>query len=386
MKLGPKALLPLAVLVGALAASAALVAARPIPVATPREEPLPVVAVVTAAPGMQRMRVRSQGTVEPRTENELVAEVPGRLVWVSPALESGSFFAADEVLARIEAADYEIARERAAAALARAQSQRRLAEANLERSQALRAADAVSPAAFDQAEGQAAVAAANELEARAALRQADLELSRTEVRAPFAGRVRAMHTDVGQQVARGAPLASVFAVDWAELRLPLRREELALLELPLVPSAEDPEAPRVLLHGATASGRRHTWEGRVIRAEGALDPGTRLAHLVARIADPYGLESGAPPLSVGLFVEAEILGPEQPGVVALPRSALHGPDQVTIVDAEERLHSRPVELLRVDGETVFVLAGLAAGERVAVRPPSAFAEGMAVRIGEALAP
>jgi RND family efflux transporter MFP subunit len=386
MKLGPKALLPLAVLVGALAASAALVAARPIPVATPREEPLPVVAVVTAAPGMQRMRVRSQGTVEPRTENELVAEVPGRLVWVSPALESGSFFAADEVLARIEAADYEIARERAAAALARAQSQRRLAEANLERSQALRAADAVSPAAFDQAEGQAAVAAANELEARAALRQADLELSRTEVRAPFAGRVRAMHTDVGQQVARGAPLASVFAVDWAELRLPLRREELALLELPLVPSAEDPEAPRVLLHGATASGRRHTWEGWVIRAEGALDPGTRLAHLVARIADPYGLESGAPPLSVGLFVEAEILGPEQPGVVALPRSALHGPDQVTIVDAEERLHSRPVELLRVDGETVFVLAGLAAGERVAVRPPSAFAEGMAVRIGEALAP
>ena len=386
MKLGPKALLPLAVMVGALAASAALVVARPIPRATPREEPLPVVAVVTAAPGVQRMRVRSQGTVEPRTENELVAEVPGRLVWVSPAIESGSFFSADEVLARIEAADYDIARERAAAALARAQSQRRLAEANLERSQALRAADAVSPAAFDQAEGQAAVAAANELEARAALRQADLELSRTEVRAPFAGRVRAMHADVGQQVARGAALASVFAVDWAELRLPLRREELALLELPLVPSAEDPEAPRVLLHGATASGRRHTWEGRVIRAEGALDPGTRLAHLVARIADPYGLESGAPPLSVGLFVEAEILGPEQPGVVALPRSALHGPDQVTIVDAEERLHSRAVELLRVDGEMVFVLAGLAAGERVAVRPPSAFAEGMAVRIGEALAP
>jgi RND family efflux transporter MFP subunit len=335
---------------------------------------------------MQRMRVRSQGTVEPRTENELVAEVPGRLVWVSPALESGSFFAADEVLARIEAADYEIARERAAAALARARSQRRLAQANLERSQALRAADAVSPAAFDQAEGQAAVAVANELEARAALRQADLELSRTEVRAPFTGRVRSKHTDVGQSVARGAPLASVFAVDWAELRLPLRREELALLELPLVPSAEDSEAPQVLLHGETSSGRRHSWEGRVVRAEGALDPGTRLAHLVARVADPYGLESGAPPLSVGLFVEAEILGPEQHGVVALPRSALSEADRVTIVDAEERLHSRAVELLRVDGETVYVQAGLAAGERVAVRPPGAFVEGMAVRIGEALAP
>jgi RND family efflux transporter MFP subunit len=386
MKFGPKALLPLAVLVGALAASAALVVARPIPVATPREEPLPVVAVVTVAPGAQRMRVRSQGTVEPRTENELVAEVPGRLVWVSPALESGSFFAADEVLARIEAADYEITRERAVAALARARSQRRLALANLVRSESLRAADAVSPAAFDQAEGQAAVAAANELEARAALRQADLELSRTEVRAPFAGRVRAKHTDVGQHVARGAPLASVYAVDWAELRLPLRREELALLELPLVPPAETALAPRVLLHGATPSGRGHIWEGHVVRAEGALDPGTRLAHLVARVADPYGLESGAPPLSVGLFVEAEILGPEQRDVVALPRSVLRGTGQVTVVDAEERLRSRDVELLRIDGETAYVVAGLAAGERVAVRSPGEFVEGMAVRVGEALAP
>jgi RND family efflux transporter MFP subunit len=385
MKFGPKALLPLAVLVGALAASAALVVARPIPVATPREEPLPVVAVVPVAPGPQRMRVRSQGTVQPRTENELAAEVPGRLVWVSPALESGRFFAADEVLARIEPADYEIARERAAAALARARSQRQLAEANLARSEALRAADAVSSAAFDQAEGQAAVAAANELEARAALRQADLELSRTEVRAPFAGRVRAKHADVGQQVARGASLASVFAVDWAEVRLPLRREELALLDLPLIPSAEA-AAPTILLHGATAAGRRHTWEGRVVGAEGALDPGTRLAHLVARVADPYGLESGEPPLSVGLFVEAEILGPEHRDVVALPRSALRGSDRVTVVDRDGRLHSRSVELLRIDGETAFVSAGLAAGDRVAARTPGAFVEGMAVQVGEALAP
>ncbi|MEN8159410.1 MAG: efflux RND transporter periplasmic adaptor subunit, partial [Myxococcota bacterium] len=296
-----------------------------------------------------------------------------------------SFFEADEVLARIETADYEIACERAKAALARARSQHRLAEASLQRSQALRAAGAVSAAAFDQVEAQASVAAANELEARAALRQAELELSRTEVRAPFAGRVRTKQADVGQLVARGAPLASLFAVDWAEVRLPVRSEELALLELPLVPDAEGSVTPRVRLHG-TSSGRPHTWAGRVIRAEGALDPGTRLAHVVARVADPYGLESDAPPLSVGLFVEAEILGPELAEVVALPRSALRGADAVTLLDAEERLVSRTVELLRVDGETAFVLAGLVAGERVAVRPPSAFVEGMTVRVGEALLP
>jgi RND family efflux transporter MFP subunit len=380
MTLGPKALVPAAVLVGALALSAALVVARPVPEAQAVAEHRPVVSVVSVTPRPERMRVRTQGTVEPRTENELVAEVGGRLVWVSPALESGSFFSAGEPLARIEAADYEIARERARAALERARSQRRLAEASLGRSRALFAAGAASPAANDQAESNASIAAANEREAEAALRQAELELSRTELRAPFAGRVREKTADVGQLLARGARLASIFAVDFAELRLPIPSEELAFLDLP-----EDPaDAAWVELRGAFA-GRTHVWRGRLVRAEGALDPRTRLVHVVARVEDPYGLASGTPPLAVGLFVEAEIEGRELPAVVALPRGALRGHDEVVVVDAEERLASRRVEVVRSDGETVFVAAGLAAGERVVTRVPSAFVEGMSVRVAEALA-
>jgi RND family efflux transporter MFP subunit len=380
MTLGPKALVPAAVLVGALALSAALVVARPVPEAQAVAEHRPVVSVVSVTPRPERMRVRTQGTVEPRTENELVAEVGGRLVWVSPALESGSFFAAGEPLARIEAADYEIARERARAALERARSQRRLAEASLGRSRALFAAGAASPAANDQAESNASIAAANEREAEAALRQAELELSRTELRAPFAGRVREKTADVGQLLARGARLASIFAVDFAELRLPIPSEELAFLDLP-----EDPaDAAWVELRGAFA-GRTHVWRGRLVRAEGALDPRTRLVHVVARVEDPYGLASGTPPLAVGLFVEAEIEGRELPAVVALPRGALRGHDEVVVVDAEERLASRRVEVVRSDGETVFVAGGLAAGERVVTRVPSAFVEGMSVRVAEALA-
>ena len=380
MTLGPKALLPAAVLVGSLALSAALVVARPVPEAQGIEAQRPVVAVVEAAPRPERMRVRSQGTVEPRTENELVAEVAGRLVWTSPALEAGSFFARDEVLARIEAVDYEIALERARAARERARSQRRLAAASLARSRALFEAGAASPAAHDQAESNAAIAAANEREAEAALRQAELELARTELRAPFAGRVREKRVDAGQLVARGAALASVFAVDWAEVRLPIPSEELAFLEL--ASDAQPGEAaPRVEFRGAFA-GRTHAWQGRLVRVEAALDPRTRLAHVVARVADPYGLESGAPPLAVGLFVEAEIAGRELGDVVALPRGALRG-GGVVVVDAADTLRGRAVEVLRIEGETAFV-SGLAAGERVVARVPSTFVEGMAVRVGEAL--
>jgi RND family efflux transporter MFP subunit len=381
MKLGPKALLPAAVLVGSLALSVALVVARPVPEAQGALEHRPVVAVVPAAPGAFRMLVRAQGTVEPRTENELVAEVGGRLAWVSPALETGSFFAAGEVLARIEPADYEIAAERARAALERTRSQRKLAEASLARSRALREAGAASEAAHDQAESVAAIAAANQREAEAALRQAELELARTELRVPFAGRVREKKADVGQHVARGAPLASVFAVDWAELRLPIQSDELAFLDLPRAPAAVD-AGPVVRLSGHYA-GRRHTWSGRVVRAEGALDPRTRLVHVVARVEDPYGLVSGLPPLEVGLFVEAEIEGREVPGAVRLPRGALRGDGEVVVVGPDATLRTRRIEVLRIDGETLFVAGGLAAGDRVVARVPSTFVEGMKVRVAEA---
>jgi RND family efflux transporter MFP subunit len=382
MRFGPKALVPAAVLVGALALSAALVVARPVPEAQAIAAARPVVAVVAVAPRPERMRVRTQGTLEPRTELELVAEVSGRLVWASPALEAGSFFAAGEVLARIEPADYEIARARASAALERARSQRELAAASRARSRALFEAGAASPASRDQVESQYAIALANEREAEAALQQAELELSRTELVAPFAGRVRERGAQVGQLVARGAKLARVFAVDWAELRLPIRSEELAFLELPARPDADPDSAPLVELRGAYG-GRAHTWQGRLVRAEGALDPRTRLVHVVARIADPYGLATGAPPLAIGLFVEAEILGRELPRVVALPRGALRGEHEVVVVGEDDALRARRVEVLRIDGETVYVAAGLAAGERVAARVPSTFVEGMPVRVAEA---
>ena len=384
MKLGPKALLPALVLVGSLAASAALVVARPSPEPQAQLERLPVVSVVSAAPAAERMLVHAQGTLEPRTENELVAEVGGRLAWLSPAFESGSFFAANEPLARIEAADYEIALERARAALERARSQRKLADASLARSRALREAGAASLAAHDQAESNAAIAAANERDAAAALRQAELELARTELRVPFAGRVRDKKVDVGQLVARGAALASVFAVDFAELRLPISSEELAYLELPPAAEATAGAGPLVRIRGAFA-GRAHTWSGRIVRVEGALDPRTRLAHVVARVEDPYGLASGAPPLTMGLFVEAEIEGREVASAVRLPRGALRGSAEVVIVDSGSKLRARPVEVLRMDGDVLTVGAGLSAGERVVARVPSSFVEGMQVRVAEPLA-
>jgi RND family efflux transporter MFP subunit len=179
-----------------------------------------------------QLRIEARGSVVPRTESELVAEVAGRITWVSPALAAGGFLEAGEPLLRIDPSDYELGLERARAALERAESELALAGAGLERKRTLADRGVTSRAVLDEATSHQRVAAAARREAQAAVRQAQRDLERTEVKAPFEGRVREKRVDVGQFVGRGAPVARVYAVDYAEVRLPLPDREAAYVDLP----------------------------------------------------------------------------------------------------------------------------------------------------------
>ena len=153
---------------------------------------------------------------------------------------------------------------------------------------------------------------ANRLEAEASLTQAGHDLQRTKVKAPFAGRIRNKYVDVGQFVNRGNPVARIYAVDYAEVRLPIPDDAAAFVDLPIDYRGEGGEAPqpKVVLT-ADFGGEQFSWNGRIVRTEGELDPRTRMIHAVARVEDPYGRgdDPNRPPFAVGLFVEAEIEGP-----------------------------------------------------------------------------
>ena len=398
MKLGPKVLWPALALLAGLVATTALVVARPTADAREITEDVPVVRVLDVAPAGARMTVTAQGSVEPRTESDLVSEVGGRVVWTSPALDEGGAFMAGDVLVRIEPRDYETARERARAAVERAESQLSLAKASHARRRSLHDAGASSPAALEEADNNARIAAANLREARAALSQAELDLERTEVRAPFDGRVRSEEAVVGQFVGRGAQLARIYASDFAEVRLPLTSDDLAFLDLPspaartasdaaeansadLADSSDPTAGSRVTLRGRFA-GADHAWEGTLVRSEGALDPRTRMLNVVARVRDPFVARGERPALSVGLFVTAEIEGRLFDGLVPLPRAAVRDGGQVLIVDSDSRLRFRSVDVLRTDGEHAFIRSGLAAGDRVCVTAPAAVVDGMRVAVAE----
>jgi RND family efflux transporter MFP subunit len=352
----------------------------PDPARRPVAAPPPLVRVVDVAPGPHRFRVRTHGTVAPRTESELVTEVSGRVVWTSPALAAGGFFEAGERLLEIDRRDYTNAVARARAQQERAASELELATVELERRQALAEREIASPPDLDRARNKARVAGATLSEARAALEQARLDLERTRILAPFAGRVHHKRVDVGQFVQRGTPAARVYAVDFAEVRLPVRDADLAFLDLSMDYREESgaAEGPEVLLR-ADFAGRRHLWRARVVRTEGEIDPATRMLHLVARVADPYARHDGRPALALGLFVEAEILGRVLTDALMVPRSAVHEGGRIWLVDTTDRLRVRSAEVLRNEGETAVLRALLAPGERLCLSNVARPVEGMPVR-------
>jgi RND family efflux transporter MFP subunit len=378
-----KLLLPIGILGLGLLGMVVLLSTGPRAEQRPTDAPAPLVRVIDVALEDVQLEVATQGTVAPRTESDLVPEVSGPVVWVSPSLVSGGFFDEGEPLLRIDPRDYEVALERARANVARARSEHKRAKKELERSRGLAERNFASEAQLDNAENAERVTAAVLREARAALAQAERNLERTKISAPFTGRVREERVDVGQFVNRGAPIAKVYAVDYAEVRLPIADEELAYLDLPLFQrdGVETQEGPEVRLH-ARFAGAERTWTGRVVRTEGEIDPRSRMVHVVARIQDPYGSDGARAraPLAVGLFVEAEILGNTVEGVAVLPRAALRGDDQVWIVDAESRLRFRTIEPLRSTRSEVVVRSGLSSGERVCVSPLETVVDGMRVRV------
>lgn len=386
-RLALKILLPILVLATGGWAAKMLIDSYEKPEALPVVIQPPLVHAFTAEVSNQRLVVHAEGTVAPRTESQLVAEVSGRIVEVSPSLAAGGFFEAGETLLRIEPREYELAVTRSRAAIE--QAKLRLTTERETAAVARMEWDALGkgePSSLLFREPQIAEAEASLEAANAALQQAEYDLERTVVLAPFLGRVRAKQVGVGQFVQRGMQVATLYSVDVAEVRLPIPDAELEFCNLPLAyrDGAETASGPRVRL-SARFAGREHVWNGRIVRTEGEIDPRTRMVNAIAQVQDPYrrGGNAGRPPLAVGMFVQAAIDGVLARGVVKAPRAALRGDSTVYVVDDRDRLAFREVDILRREREHVLIRDGVAAGERICVSPLEAAVHGMQVRVAPA---
>jgi len=380
-----KHVLPAVVVLAGIGLIGSAVVFKPSPDTKPPAPILPVVEVMEAVSQPVTLEARSQGIVQSRTETLLIAEVTGRIQSISNSFFAGGYFREGDALVEIDPVDYR-------ANLAMAKS--RLAEARLAYEQEKALADQAREdwESLDRGPASDLTLRKPQLErakalleaAEASVEIAERDLERTIVRAPYDGRIREKHADVGQMVAaRQTQLARIYSTDTAEIRLPISLRDLEYLDLPEAYSnrSSDSDKPKVTI-SANYGGRQHQWEGVIDRTEGAIDPRTRLTYAVAKVVNPYERDpqSDRPPLKVGLFVEASIQGKSIGDAFRIPRKALRNNDTVYVVSPENRIVFKDVKVYKTDTESAVITEGLEDGDQICLTPLEYAVMGMQVEI------
>ena len=374
-----RVLLPIGILVMSLVVAVILVRS-PTRIEESAPEIIPIsVRVAEVQAQSLILTVNSQGKAQAARQASVSANVQGPVAWVSPSLEAGAFVTEGEPLLRLETSDFDNAVARSQATQTQAKAEAEFAAADLGRVGELAAKRLASEAEMQNAQRAATVTAARLADAEAALTQAQLDAERAVLRAPFNAIVATREVELGQFVNRAQSIAVLFDADSVDVRVPLAIRQLGYLDVPIGFRGEfdSAQAPEVELSGNYA-GQTYSWRGKLLRTEATIDPNSNTVQSIIRVQQPAA-GSDSIPLPIGLFVEATIQGRKLDNIIALPRSVIRNNSQVLVVDAENKMYYRDVDIFRLEQDRVLISGGLVAGERICTSPIQAVVDGMSVQ-------
>lgn len=380
-----KIALPLIIILTGLGITAALIANRSEPEKEIKDDRGALVRIRTVEEQDRRVIVRGTGTVQAAQEVKIIPQVSGRAVWISPSMAAGGFFGEGDMLFEIEDTDYRLALEKAEAARAKAEYELAAAEgrARVARMEWKRIAgeghEKPNPLVLygpQLKNARAALASAD-----ASIEQAELDLARTRIRAPFNCRVRQENLAKGQYVRAGESVAVLAGTDTAEIAVPLPLEEIYWINIPRTGRGEEGASAKVVINSRIG---RYEWNGRVVRSTGEVRQKSRMMDVIIRVNDPYGVDGAGgpdgPALATGRFVEVFLEGKMLAGVISVPRTALRDNSTVWVMDEENKLRIRPVIVIRYEQGDALVAEGLEDGDRIVLTSLSGAADGMKLRV------
>ena len=378
--------------IACVALATTLVALRP---PTERQTPpslAPYVSTASIMHGQESIPIYGGGTVIPHSELSVTAEVDGRVVWVNPMFQSGGRINSGDTLFRIDDADYQSQVQRARANVAaqeveliRVTAEAKIAKVQFEHWSHQDTTDSPSSLALWEPQIQSVQAALSRDQTE--LNEAELNLSRTIIRSPFAAAVVSESITVGQFVRVGETIGTLYAIDLVEIVVSLPDESASLIPdlWQLKPDAHlNPVSAKVI---ARYGDREYWWNGYVDRAEASIAQQTQTIEVVIQVPKPFtsGMSpdpqsTATPPLLIGMYVDVVIDGAHPEEFFILRRTALKSDNEVWIVQDDRTLRRIPVEVLQRSQDEVYVIGALEAGQKAVVSGLDVLVDGMSVRI------
>ena len=373
-----KKLKPLFILLGSFAISYLfwlLGQVQPDPV---EEAPAPDVIVEILTPKDFQIQISSNGTTTPLTQTVLTAEVGGEVIYRSKKFSEGSSVIKGEILAKIDDTDLQLQYKNALLQLANAEVQYslQLAEAEVAKEAWEKIGDGVASdltlkkPQLKQAEALLEVA-------KAQVSSAKNKLNKTEIVAPYAGRIQSVNIDLGTTIIPGQPVGAMYTSSEIEITLAVKDNDLQFLSIPMDGRKLNPSEQASVVIESFYKGKTQSWEGKLERVDGVIDPITRMINLIAVFKNDF-IETDKPNLPIGLFVEAKIDGITLKNIFEIPINSISKDNEVYIVDKDNQLELRKLTVLKKYSEFVIIKDGLKAGERIVTSKLSTASSGIKV--------
>ena len=342
------------------------------------EAPAPDVIVEILTPENFQVQINSNGTTTPLTQTVLTAEVGGEVIYRSKKFSEGSSVIEGEILAKIDDTDLQLQYKNALLQLANAEVQYslQLAEAEVAKEAWEKIGDGVASdltlkkPQIKQAEALLEVA-------NAQVSSAEKKLNKTEIVAPYAGRIQNVNIDLGTTIIPGQPVGAIYTSSEIEVTLAVKDNDLQFLSIPMDGRKLDPSEQALVKIKSFYKGKNQTWVGRLERVDGVIDPITRMINLIAVFKNDF-IETDKPNLPIGLFVEAQIDGIILNDVFSIPVNSISENNEVYIVNKDNELVSRQLSILKKYSDFVIVKNGLKAGERIVTSKLSTASNGIKV--------
>ncbi|EPR4992070.1 efflux RND transporter periplasmic adaptor subunit [Vibrio navarrensis] len=364
-------LVPVALLGSSYLGYQAIAAHGPVVEEKKVESKQPTVEVAGLFPTNHRVLITSHGELVPFEVTRLSAQVSGEVTSWHANFVSGGIVKRGEVLFTIESDNYEAAVLQAEAALASAQATliEERAKAKVAEKQASKLSDKQVSDLYLR-KPQLLSAEAQMKSAQAALKRAKRDLQNCKVIAPYDALVVSRNLGVGQFISAGSEVAVLNNIEAGEIHLPIAGFDSAFL----------PEKLSDLNALVTLDGIQKTQrEGKVVRDQGLIDSATRMTNVVVRISDPYGINSQQPAIKFGSYVEVNFAGKELKHIYRLPQELVNN-RTVWVVNENNELQPRTVNVLRAEGEFMLIAEGIEQSDQLVLTVPEYPQKGMTVKL------